>query len=42
MRFVFALISDILKSRSEVDTTGGKPIMLTARSPQTEMSAFGT
>jgi hypothetical protein len=26
-RFVFALISDILKSRSEVDTTGGKPIM---------------
>jgi hypothetical protein len=26
-QFVFALISDILKSRSEVDTTGGKPIM---------------
>jgi len=26
-RFVFALISDALKSRSEVDTTGGKPIM---------------
>jgi len=27
-RFVFALITDVLKSRCEVDTTGGKPIML--------------
>jgi hypothetical protein len=27
-RFVFALITDILKSRGEIDTTGRTPIML--------------
>ena len=27
-RFVFALITNVLKSRGEVDTTGGTPIML--------------
>ena len=29
-RFVFALITNILKSRGEVDTTGGKPLRATA------------
>jgi len=27
-RFVFALITNVLKSRGEIDTTGGTPIML--------------
>jgi hypothetical protein len=27
-RFVFALITNVLKTRSEIDTTGGTPIML--------------
>ena len=27
-RFVFALITNVLKSRGEIDTTGGQPIIL--------------